>query len=363
MRVMQLVSDLDFAGAQKVVVDLVQCLVRRDVECAVTALAEGHEGVPKVRAPLAEMGVDVFCAGAGPLNLAWPAVRLRRHLGRWRPEILHCHLLHGHAAGALARLTGVQCRLLWTFHTVHRRPMPVRRAFYRLTAGWPDYKVFVSQAARRYHHASCSRRGAEAVIYNGVDLWPFFGVSAAAGSTFGAVGRLVPEKGYDVLLRAFARLAREEPAARLRMAGVGPMVAELRRIVRAEHLEERVTLVGFASDMPAFLSTINVFVHPPREEGFGLTLLEALAAGLPCIASRVDALPEIGGELVRWVEPNDADGLYEAMREASRTGWSPSRVDRERHLAERFSRDAMAARYLEVYRSLMRSAGAGGAVQ
>ena len=80
---------------------------------------------------------------------------------------------------------------------------------------------------------------------------------------------------------------------------------------------------------------------------------QAMAAGLPCIASRVGGLPEIGGDFVRWVRPEDVDDLYRAMREMLRARPSAERLALQReHVAARFSRERMAEEYLKLYRSL-----------
>ncbi len=94
-------------------------------------------------------------------------------------------------------------------------------------------------------------------------------------------------------------------------------------------------------------------MNPTRGEGFGLALLEAMAAGLPCIASCVDSLPEVGGDCVTWVAPGDAEALAGVMRDALHRPPTPDGVERQRAQARRFSAEAMVERYLVLYRSLV----------
>jgi len=354
MRVMQLTTDLAFAGAERVIVNLARCLALRGVECCVAGLMEGGDGAHSIRQPLAEAGIEVYPAGLGSWNAPAGLAGLLRHVRRWRPDVLHAHLYHAHAASVLLRAAGLRCRVIWTHHTVEWRRVSFRRAFYRLVSGWPDAKVYVSHAVGRYQRAVAGPGQREELIYNGIDLAPFLSVERTPGAVFGAIGRLVPEKGYDALLRAFGRLCGEDDRVTLRIAGSGPMEAELRDMIRREGLEGRVEMVGFAEDVPDFLAGVNVFVHPSLMEGFGLTLLEALASGLPCIASPVGALPEIGGDCVRWVRPADVDDLHRAMCEALSTAHSPEAVARQRQRIGRFSREAMADSYLKLYHSLLR---------
>ena len=117
------------------------------------------------------------------------------------------------------------------------------------------------------------------------------------------------------------------------------------------HIEEG--LPGEGSFPP-----LDVFVNPSRWEGFGLTLLEALAAGLPCIASCVDSLPEVGGDFVTWTAPDDPDGLCAAMRRVSSAPAPPGAAGMQRTYVERFSQESMTEHYLALYGALR---GQGGA--
>jgi glycosyltransferase involved in cell wall biosynthesis len=276
----------------------------------------------------------------------------------WQPDVLHCHLAHAHGVGALLRARGLECPQVWTHHSVDRHRRPMRRLFYRFFARTAACHVYVSDATRRFRSRWGGVAGWEEVIHNGVDLAPLLAVRPAAGPVFGAVGRLVPEKGYDALIRAFGRFAKEQPDARLVIAGAGPEQAALERLIQEEGLASRASLAGFVHDVPGFLAGLNAFLAPSHWESFGLMLLEALAAGLPCAASRVDGMVEVGGDLVHWVEPGDVAGLCDAMRRLWRLPLDPERIERQRRWASRFSREAMTDRYLDVYRALCERQGA-----
>ena len=353
MRVMQLTTDLRMGGAERVIVNLVRSLHSRGVECAVAGLFAGSRRPAPMRTMLKEAGFEVLSAGLERKYKLWRLAGLRRLVRAWRPDVLHCHLFHGHAAGAFLWLAGLRCPQVWTHHFMGRRPVPFRAAFYRLAGGVPGRHVFVSQAVRTFQRRSWGGAAQEAVVYNGIELAPFLALEPQPGAVFGALGRLVPEKNLDVLIRAFARLSCEMSDARLRIGGDGPERAALERLVEAEGLQDRTELVGFVADVPAFLSGLNVFAMPSRWESFGIALLEALAAGLPCVASRVGGMPEVGGDLVDWVSPDDADGLCQAMRRLCRFRQPADRVAAQRAAASRFSQEAMTEGYLRIYRALL----------
>ncbi len=356
MRVMQLTTDLRLSGAEQVVLGLVRDLRRRGIETAVAGLMEGRPHPGRLRAILEREGVEAHCAHVEHPLAAWRLGGLRAYVRRWAPDVLHCHQFHANAAGLVLRRTGLRCPMIWTHHVVERRWRPARTAFYRVFRSAPEAHVFVSEAVKAHHRELRAASVPREVIHNGIELGPFLAVErrpAARGTVYGAVGRLARQKGFDVLVRAFAELHAEAPEARLRIAGDGPERGRLERLIFTEGLQGAVELPGFAEDVPGFLSGTDVFVMPSRWEGFGLTLLEALAAGLPCIASRVDSLPEVGGEFVKWVEPDDVEGLLAAMRETSHDPPPADRLVQQRQAVTRFSTEAMAEAYVRIYRAVL----------
>lgn len=356
MRVLMLTTDLELGGVERTIINRVHCLREVGLECAVAGLRGAKDGSGVAGRRLAEAGFPVFCARIErPLD-GWRFVGLRRFVGRWAPDVVHAHMFHGHLAGALLRLCGWRGKMLWSHHSVAPRRRPLRSAFYRLFSPLASAHVFVSESVRAYQQRMAGVAPREQIIYNGIDLEPFLAVRPKSGPVFGAVGRLVPlHKGFDLLIRAFARLCEENARVRLEIAGDGPERSALEELARRAGVSERVKFHGFVEDVPGFLGGINVFVNPSRWEAFGNTLVEGLAAGLPCIASRIHGLPEIGEDMVRWVRAGDVEDLYGAMRESVGLRYSPARRARQRRrVAARFSRERMVEEYLDLYTSLVR---------
>ncbi len=132
---------------------------------------------------------------------------------------------------------------------------------------------------------------------------------------FGTVGRLTPVKNHERLIRAFAGVTRRLPDTILLIAGSGPLDRELTELIKNNNLEERVHLMGYRQDVPQLLRTLDAFVFPSISEGLGLALLEAMASGLPIVASRIDASLEVmdGLDCGIYVNPLDEEDIVEGM--------------------------------------------------
>ncbi|MBB3594852.1 glycosyltransferase involved in cell wall biosynthesis [Rhizobium sp. BK529] len=140
----------------------------------------------------------------------------------------------------------------------------------------------------------------------------------------GAVGRLHPSKGNDVLISAFLRVVADDAA--LVIAGDGPQRAALERLSKASR---RIHL-GFCEDVAGFLQNLDLFVSPSREESAGLAILEAMSEGLPIITTATDGPSEyLKNYPVRFVQAGSVEDLSAALTEALRSEKGPSlaRID------------------------------------
>jgi len=169
-----------------------------------------------------------------------------------------------------------------------------------------------------------------------------------------AMGRLSPEKGFDVLIRAFAQLAPWYPDWALQILGTGPERERLERLAETLGVRDNVHWAGWCDRPEAMLLDASVFVLPSRYEGFPNALLEAMACGLPCIASDCDSGP---AEIIRdgvdglLVPPDNVEALAQTLQQLVADQARRAALGRRAgDVAGRFSREAFFARWEAVLR-------------
>jgi len=279
-----------------------------------------------------------------PLDIGG-AYRFMRFLRSRRIDLLHVHY-GGRSVRTLARaVTGAP--LVMHLHGRVRNESDYRPVHLRLSD--VDMVIATSRAVADVVKADRVR-----VVYPGV---PIAEPSASSEPwTIGAAGRLVPIKGYDRLLEAFVALLARHPEARLEIAGEGPSRMDLERQARALGIGEAVTFLGWSDDLPAVMARWSLFVQPSLEEALGITALQAMAAGLPVVASDVGGLPEIiePGVTGVLVPPADVPALTAALAELLQ---QPERCKRLGEAAwwqaHQFSEPRFAAGIADVYRELL----------
>jgi glycosyltransferase involved in cell wall biosynthesis len=274
-------------------------------------------------AALARVGVGVLAAPwSGPEDLRG-ALRFWRAARSRSVDLLHVHY-GGRSVRAVARLaTGAPA--LVHVHGRVRSETDLRIAPIRLRDA--SMVIATSQAVAAVVDSSSIR-----VVYPGVrpgavarqrDLW-----------TIGAAGRLVPIKGYALLIEALAEIRKQCPEARLEIAGDGPSRAELQRQVRALRLESAVEFLGWCDELEVLMSRWAVFAQPSLEEALGITVLQAMASGLPVVATAVGGIPEIVDDAVT--------GLLVGVGEAQSLARALTRLLMDRKLNARLGASALA---------------------
>jgi glycosyltransferase involved in cell wall biosynthesis len=360
-RIVHVLSSFGMGGQERVAFDL--AVSQRRAGCQVTALSLA----PPPDGPLA---AEFVAAGIAVERVARPrpgvdpilVLRLARWLRRHHIELVHTHnrmaLIYGAPAGRLARAAVV--------HTKHgNNPKGgTRLVAGKLAARCVDAFVAVSPetaAFARKRHEVDERR--LLVIANGIELGRFhpdaaardrvrreLGIAAGAW-VIGTVGRIAAEKNQALLVRAMAPLL--GPAARLIVAGDGPLLPELTAQVAALGVADYVHLLGVRRDVPDVLNALDAFALSSDTEGLPLVVLEAMATGLPVISTRVGGVPTVldDGQTGILVDVGDAAALRDRAA-ALCADPAASRVlgARARSAAvTRFSAERMQRDYLDLY--------------
>jgi glycosyltransferase involved in cell wall biosynthesis len=169
----------------------------------------------------------------------------------------------------------------------------------------------------------------------------------------GAIGSLVPHKGHRHLIAAMPRILAARPETRLVLFGDGPLESELRRDCWERGLQGSILFAGFRPDVARFLHAFDIFVQPSTEEGLGTSILDAMAARLPVVASRAGGIPEIvrhgeTGWLVPPAAPTELAGAIISLLEDPRRRAQFGGAGRQR-VVETFSLPALRDQVLRAY--------------
>jgi glycosyltransferase involved in cell wall biosynthesis len=235
-------------------------------------------------------------------------------------EVVHSHNpIASHYGAAAARLGGAAAAVT-TVHGTATLSMPAwAKALFWTSCLANDRIVSVCCSVKEtlLHRLPLPARK-HSVIYNGI---PTDGLTAVppprddAEIVFGTMARLVPVKDHQSLLTAFAALSRKYPNARLKILGDGELRADLERQAGKLGVSEATVFMGWSADVARFLASIDVFVLSSLSEGLPLTILEAMAAGRPLVATSVGGVPEVvESAQCGWLCPaGSSEALAEAM--------------------------------------------------
>jgi glycosyltransferase involved in cell wall biosynthesis len=171
------------------------------------------------------------------------------------------------------------------------------------------------------------------------------------------VARLSPEKDFATLLRATWILIKDSPDFRLKIVGDGGERQKLEQLSEELNLTNHVEFLGERSDVSQLLPQAGFFVSSSRTEGISLTLLEAMAVGLPVVATRVGGNPEIvvEGKTGRLVQPQSPEALALAMRDLlkDQEGWPVFGELARQRVEQHFNVRNMVRQYEDLYRELL----------
>lgn len=325
LQVHALIDGLGCGGAQLLLADFAELAPLAGVTLTVGYLRDERDDAALVR--LKEAGVAPVLVGVSRLLGPTDLRRVRRHVARIRPSLVHTHLKYADVLGGIsARSLGIP--VVSTLHEATWRGTRRERARQRVAGltrrACADRIIAVSEAARSSYLATgWDRPNRLMTVYNGIRPHDRVEARDQARARFGLgpsdvvllmLSALRPEKAHDVALKTFALLSRRFPQLRLLIVGDGPRRAEVERL--AGEFGSGVVMAGYQADVASPLAAADVLLHPSHIEAFPTALLEAMAASVPIVATAVGGIPEILGEAGAGVlvpPPPEVDRLAAAI--------------------------------------------------
>lgn len=364
MKVMHIEAGRHLYGGARQVLYIAQGLAARGVECSVVCPQDSE-----IAKRLKHTDVPVHgIAMGGDLDFSL-IKRLRVLIESDKPDIIHLHSRRGADwLGGLAAREFPHVRVVLSRRVDNKESGLLARFKYRLydrvivissairevllNAGVPDAKLRVVHSAvnaqtwdRHY-----DRRAFERTFFPEIS-------ADADAPVIGMVAQLISRKGHRFMLESLPAIREKHPHARLIFFGQGREESNLKALASRLGLSDVVSFAGFRKDINHWLGSLDVFVHPPLAEGLGVAVLQAAAAGLPIVASRVGGITEIIDHDVHGylVEPGSVEQISEAV---IRMLSDPDRAQvlataARARVESEFSLDAMVTGNLAVYHELL----------
>lgn len=366
MRVLQLISSGGYYGAENMLLNLAQS--QKSIGCDPCLLLFYNVHQPNValyeRARSRGISVRMLrCEGRADLR----AIReIREYIRTDQVDLIHTH---GYKAD------------LYGYLAARREAKPIVATCHNWvggTAALGIYNRLDRMALRKFNGVAAvsdavagqlrEARIADSKIHtiaNGIDIDKFCGAEPAwfgsspdaKGKTIGIVARLDLQKGFEYLLQAVAGLTNSHPDLRLVIVGEGPDQGAIQSMADRLNLIPRIVFAGQRGDMANVYAGLDVFVLPSLNEGLPMTVLEAMAASRPVIASKVGAIPTVvrDGETGLLVDAKDVAGLRAALDRLLSDPALSSRLAAQGHawVRRHFTSDAMAENYLRMYESVL----------
>jgi glycosyltransferase involved in cell wall biosynthesis len=372
MRLTLVISSLDRGGAERILSVLAGAWVKRGIQVTLVTFDDRDVPAYPLHPGITMRSLRVPNETAGnPFYAVYPNLRrigrLRRNIRQSRPDIVISFLDFPNVITLLAtRGLGLPVIVSERANPEYVYLNPVWKRLRRLL--YPHASALVCQTNAMVSQLRQTIKIRGYAIPNPVELPAAFASASPKGGgtnarTIIAMGRLVPQKGFDLLLQAFAGIAARHPAWAIKVLGQGPLKDQLEAQAESLGLKNRVSFVGAVSDPFPILHAADLFVFSSRFEGFGNALTEAMACGLPVISYDCPAGP---ADIIRdgvdgiLVPREDVAGLARAMDRLMSDA-----VERERlalrapEVLMRFSLESVLAMWENLFQDVLASRTSG----
>ncbi len=291
--------------------------------------------------------------------------KLARLIKRESYQVAHCHSAHAHSVGVIAsKLTRIPALVV-----SRRVDFPVGGKgwlnFYKYKAA--DKFIAVSKGVREVLIKGGIGEEKVVIVHSGIDLRRFENIDSPEDlykefqlkgeeKVVGIVAALAPHKDYPNFLRAARIVADQLPRVKFLIVGEGKEAGRLKRLIAELGLGDSVIFTGFREDIPRLLSLFDVFVISSYLEGLCTSILDAMAAGVPVVATETGGIPDLvkNKENGILVPPRDPKRLAEGvLRVLNDSNLAQGMVKAGHSTVRRFSAEQMAKKTEEVYRSVL----------
>ena len=274
-------------------------------------------------------------------------------------DIIHSVNTNGHVVASLIRKL-FSLKAIWHIHRNHKSSL------YRYFRS--DYIIFVAKFRKNImDEISQDNNEKQLVIYNGIDSSFYSSTSDVNKSGFqvGYVGRLTPEKGVEEFVSAASLISKEYPEVQFSIYGeelfdnvlIGKYTETIKSIIKTAGLDKRVSLKGFVVPQTKIYANLSVFFLPSYMEACPMVILEAMAAGVPVIATEVGGIPEIveHGVTGYLIPPKDPQAIADAVEHVINNPEEVKKIveNARRTVKERFDFRENARQFVKIYQELL----------
>jgi len=353
VKVLQVIDSMEISGAEVLLADMVPFFQQSGIDLSMFLLNSTGSHLER---KLGNMGVCFLSSVQASVYSPMHVLRLARQLRHF--DIIHVHLFPAQLWAAMAkRLSDKRTVLITTEHSTYNYR---RKAWLRPIDRWM-YRQYNAIACISQDALSAlidwvpDTAGKATVIQNGINFERITAAGAASKSKIPlddsrpvilSIGRLQPQKDHAATLRAITKI----PDAQLVIVGVGEMRQQLEQLAISLGIADRVHFLGRRLDVPELIKMADIYVQSSNFEGFGIAALEAMAGGLPVIASDVPGLNNVVGGAAILFPPGDSDALAEAISSLLSSQELRSQLSQAgMEKAQKFSIEQTAKQYVELY--------------
>ena len=362
MKILHIISSSGMYGAEAVILNMSRTLNENSHSSILGVFSNSANPNLQLHETATAQGIEshlISCAGQ--IDRTVPS-SIRELAARTNADVVHAH---GYKADIYCyfALRGSVVPLVSTCHTWYDNDLTVSLygAADRFILRNYAAVVAVSEDVRQRLLKAGVRKEKIHIVRNGIDLRPFCNAAPSLreisspnnAPIVGLIGRLAPEKGVDIFLRAAARVVAELPATKFVVIGEGPDREQLELLIDELQIRKNVSMLGRRDDMPSVYASLDIMVSASRHEGLPMAILEGMASSRPVVATTVGAVPDVivDARTGLLVPPENVEALAGKImtllnNAAQRENLA---VAAKKLIEEEFSAGRMTTDYLHIY--------------